>query len=96
MDQVITAITAFVAGAANARVVATRSRANSGVSDLEWWEANAPVLEEVMDGAEFPLAGRVGLAVGEAYGLGDPDVAFEFGLAVLLDGVDTLIARSSR
>lgn len=93
MDQVITAIVSYVAGAANARVVATRSRANSGVSDLEWWEANAPVLEEVMNGADFPLAGRVGLAVGEAYGLGDPDVAFEFGLALLLDGVEALIAR---
>lgn len=92
MDQIVTAITAYVAGAAAARVVAARSRASSGLSDLEWWELNAPVLDEVMgDGAEFPVSGRVGQAAGEAYGLGDPDHAFEFGLGLLLDGIASRI-----
>ncbi|MBF6481530.1 TetR/AcrR family transcriptional regulator, partial [Nocardia cyriacigeorgica] len=37
---------------------------------------------------EFPLAGRVGAAVGELYQApADPDGAFEFGLAALLDGI---------
>ena len=31
-----------------------------------------------------------GMTVGQAYGLGDPEVAFEFGLARLLDGVEAL------
>jgi AcrR family transcriptional regulator len=93
MDQVVTSLTAYVAGAARARVVTERSRASSAMSDLEWWELNAPVLEEVMSMVELPVSGRVGLAVGEAYGLGDPDVAFESGLALLLDGIDALLAR---
>lgn len=92
MDQTITAITAYVAGAANARVVAARSRATSGLTDLEWWELNAPVLDEVMDGVDLPISGRVGVAAGEAYGLGDPDLAYDFGLALLLDGVEARLA----
>jgi AcrR family transcriptional regulator len=95
MDGVITAITAYVGGAATARVVTRRSRASSTLTDLEWWELNAPVLEQVISADDFPISGRVGQAVGEAYGLGDPDVAFEFGLALLLDGIEVLIARAS-
>lgn len=91
MDQVITAVTAYVAGAAQSRVVSERSRAASGMSDLEWWELNAPVLDEVMRDADFPVSGRVGLAAGEEYGLGDPDRAYAFGLALLLDGVEALL-----
>ncbi len=94
-DGVITAIGAYVAGAANARVITQRSRASSTLTDLEWWELNAPVLDEVMSTDEFSISGRVGLAVGEAYGLGDPDVAFEFGLTLLLDGIEALIARAT-
>lgn len=95
MDGVITAITAYVGGAATARVVTQRSRASSTLTDLEWWELNAPVLEQVIATDDFPISGRVGQAVGEAYGLGDPDVAFEFGLGLLLDGVEALIARAT-
>lgn len=95
MDGVITAITAYVGGAATARVVTQRSRASSTLTDLEWWELNAPVLEQVIATDDFPISGRVGQAVGEAYGLGDPDVAFEFGLGLLLDGVEALVARAT-
>jgi AcrR family transcriptional regulator len=95
MDGVVTAITAYVGGAATARVVTQRSRASSTLTDLEWWELNAPVLEQVITPGDFPISGRVGQAVGEAYGLGDPDVAFEFGLGLLLDGVEALIARTT-
>lgn len=48
MDQVVTALTSYVAGAARARVVAERSRTASGMTDLEWWDVNAPILDEVM------------------------------------------------
>lgn len=91
MDQIVTAVTAYVAGAAQSRIVAERSRAASGMSDLEWWELNAPVLDEVMTDEDFTVSGRVGLAAGEAYGLGDPDRAYAFGLGLLLDGVEALL-----
>lgn len=91
MDQVITAVTAYVAGAAQSRVVAERSRAASGMSDLEWWELNAPVLDEVMTDGDWTVSNRVGVAAGQEYGLGDPDRAYRFGLDLLLDGVERLI-----
>ena len=39
------------------------------------------------------VAGRIGPVVGELYGLGDPDRAFEFGLECLLDGLAVMIER---
>ncbi|WP_026851434.1 TetR/AcrR family transcriptional regulator [Glaciibacter superstes] len=93
MDQVVTLVSGFVAGPARAAADAERMRNDSGVTDAEWWEANAPVLERVMDGSRYPVSGRVGAAAGEAYEApANPDLAFEFGLARVLDGVELLIA----
>lgn len=93
MDQAVAAVTAFVAGAAQARIVADRSRAASGMSDLEWWELNAPVLEEVITEGDWEVSSRVGQAAGEEYGLGDPERTYRFGLGLLLDGVEALLRR---
>ena len=92
MDAVITLLTGFVAGAARAVIDTERGRA-SGQTDEEWWETNLPVLEQAMRNEEYPVAGRVGVTVGQAYGLGDPEIAFEFGLARVLDGIESYVAR---
>lgn len=34
------------------------------MSDARWWEVHGPLLTQVMPAHEFPLAGRVGAAVG--------------------------------
>lgn len=94
VDQTIAALGAYVAGVARWKVVADRSRAMSGVDDAAWWEVNAPILAEVIDADRYPVSSRVGQAAGEAYGLGDPDRSFEFGLERFLDGIDHLIAGS--
>ncbi|MCP2031534.1 AcrR family transcriptional regulator [Okibacterium sp. HSC-33S16] len=88
MDQVVTLIAGFVASAARTARDQETTRERSGQSDAEWWEANAPVLEKVMDGSKYPIAGRVGQAAGEAYqAASNPELAFEFGLARVLDGI---------
>lgn len=93
MDQALTLLVSFVAGPARAARDAQRTKESSGMSDREWWEINAPLLEEVMDGARFPLSGRVGQNVGELYdGASAPTLSFEFGLARVLDGIEQLIA----
>lgn len=92
MDAVIGLLTGFVAGAARSVVSVERGRA-SGQSDEQWWEANLPVLNLAMRDEDFPVAGRVGVTVGEAFGLGDPRHAFEFGLARILDGMESYVAR---
>ncbi|PWC07732.1 TetR/AcrR family transcriptional regulator C-terminal domain-containing protein [Mycetocola zhujimingii] len=88
MDQVVTLVAGFVLSAARMARDMDQTQQRSGVSDAEWWAANAPVLEKVMDGSRYPLAGRVGQAVGEVYqAASNPQLAFEFGLARVLDGI---------
>lgn len=94
MDSVITIVTQYTAGAARAAIDAERVRAASAQSDVEWWEANLPVLDRVMKPGDYPLSGRVGTAVGELFqSPGNQHHAFEFGLARLLDGIEVFAAR---
>jgi AcrR family transcriptional regulator len=93
IDTLLTSVLAYVNGAGQAAVEAAQAPARSGMSDDQWWEVQAPLLEKVFDPQRFPLAARVGAAAGEAYGLSDPDRAFDFGLQRLLDGIEAFIAR---
>jgi hypothetical protein len=63
----------------------------SGMTDDEWWRRVSPGLEAI-DFRPYPVASRVGPVVGALYGVGDPDRAFAFGLELLLDGFERLIA----
>ncbi|WP_139416241.1 TetR/AcrR family transcriptional regulator [Agromyces laixinhei] len=97
MDRVINLLLGYVGGPAGAYVDAERLHASSDETDLEWWERNAPLLDEIMDAARYPVSGRVGQAAGEAYqSASDPADAFEFGLARVIDGIEGYIAASGR
>jgi AcrR family transcriptional regulator len=88
MDQIVTLLAGFVSSAARSARDMERTQQQSGMSDAEWWEINAPLLEKVMDGAKYPLSGRVGQASGEAYNAAsNPQLAFEFGLARVIGGI---------
>lgn len=94
MDAVVTLVAGFVASAARSHLEAQRGRLSSTQTDEEWWEANIPVLTEVMDAARYRISGRVGSAAGEEYNApSDPLRAFEFGLARVLDGVEAYLGR---
>lgn len=91
-DQVLTQVLLHVSGATHAEAALRRERAESGLSDAEWWRAVMPTLEPVVDPQQFPLAVRIGRAAqaaraGEFWG----EEAFQFGLDRLLDGVGVLI-----
>jgi AcrR family transcriptional regulator len=95
MDSVITVLGNHTSAAARSMIGAERVRKESGTSDLDWWQANAPVLDQVMDAARFPVSGRVGAAFGEHYqSIASPDHGFEFGLKLLLDGVERRVERA--
>lgn len=97
MDAVITLLGRYVESTARANINADRAAAASGQSETQWWGANLPVLDAVMEGDRFPVSGRVGTAAGMEYqSLASPDHGFEFGLRVVLDGVDGLVRRASR
>jgi AcrR family transcriptional regulator len=92
MDQVVTVISNFTGGSARFSVAVRSTTERSGISDLQWWEANAPILERVMPPGAYPLGGRVGTAAGQEYNaVGDPERSFRFGLERLLDGVELLL-----
>lgn len=92
MDSVLLLVQAYVNGAARGAVDAAQAEKQTGVSDLEWWEAHAPVLDKVMDSSRYPVATRVGTTAGETHQAAyAPEHAFEFGLERVLDGIAALI-----
>jgi hypothetical protein len=56
-----------------------------------------PLLAEVFDPADFPIAARVGQAAGQAHQAArNPEHAYAFGLDRLLEGVATLVEERAR
>lgn len=95
MDQTVALLVGFATNIARAEHDVRLAERASGVSELEWWEANAETLGEVMAGHDYPIAGRVGSAAGEAYQAArDPARELEFGLARIIDGVLAHLDRS--
>lgn len=88
MDLSVTMVGNYVHGAVRDVARARMVKALTGMSDDAWRRAIAPFLETV-DFSPYPVASRVG----QVYGLGDPDRAFEFGLERMLDGLAVLIGR---
>lgn len=89
MDQIVTAIVAYVQGAAR-HWAGEQERLRLAESDLEWWTATGAVLDEVMDGSQYPISGRVGQAAGEDYGLGDAERSYRFGRDALISGIEQM------
>ncbi|MGW1770935.1 TetR/AcrR family transcriptional regulator [Streptomyces sp. NPDC002104] len=87
MDAALTHLLGFVH--AQALAAADTAAHNARQSDQEWWELSAPLLERVMDPGRYPLAGRVGGAVG-GY---SPETVWDFGLRCVLDGIARLLER---
>jgi AcrR family transcriptional regulator len=92
MDSVLSLLLGYVQSAARAALEATLVEQRTGLTDEQWWQAQAPLLERAIEPGSFPVAGRVGTAAAEAYnGLWDPEYAFEFGLQRVLDGIEVLV-----
>ena len=95
MDMSVTMVANYVYGAVRDVARARMVKDLTGMSDDEWWYTIAPFLE-TLDFSPYPVANRIGPVVGELYGLGDPDRAFDFGLARILDGLAALIEGKRR
>ena len=92
MDDALTFVLGFVQANARDAQDARAARADTAMNDEQWWAANAPLLERVLDPDAYPLATRVGTAAGAAQGSAhDPDRAYRFGLGRVLDGLAALI-----
>lgn len=89
MEHTLPALIAFVNGVARATLANRRSRDQSGQDDTQWWQQVEPALSAFIGyGQEFPTAVRVSRALGDTTRkANDPEGAYRFGLAVLLDGL---------
>lgn len=88
MDQTVALLNGFAASTARAAHDVRSAERESGMSELEWWKANAETLGTLMAGREYPIASRVGTAAGEAYQAAtDPQRQFDFGLGCIIDGL---------
>jgi AcrR family transcriptional regulator len=93
-DAALTFLLDFVRACAVAAHDARAADRDSGMSDEQWWSANAPLLARVLDADAYPTAARVGSAAGAAQGGAySPERAWEFGLARVLDGLGALVDR---
>ncbi|MEU3624282.1 TetR family transcriptional regulator [Amycolatopsis coloradensis] len=99
MDAVVAMVNGFVQGIARGSVESASLVKRSGMTDMEWWTASAPVLAEIpeADAGLFPLAARIGQAAGEAHGAASaPLPTLRFGLARILDGVEQLVTGADQ
>lgn len=93
MDSVLNLVLGHVQSAARGLAGASQTESETGMTDQQWWDAAVPFLMKVFDPARYPLASRVGNAVGDVHSSAySPEHAFEFGLERILDGVEQLVA----
>ncbi|MFD6419851.1 TetR/AcrR family transcriptional regulator C-terminal domain-containing protein [Streptomyces sp. NPDC060194] len=81
----------YAQGVAAAVESESRARQDTGLSPEEWMAANEPRLDALQTGGAYPML--TSLFGEEEFDL-ELDELFEFGLARLLDGVATLVARA--
>lgn len=92
MDSVVALLSGHVVASARRVVDAERERHASGLTEEQWWRANAPLLAAFADPGRYPTAARVGSAAGSEHGAAyAADGGFGFGLARILDGVSLLV-----
>jgi AcrR family transcriptional regulator len=92
IDDSLTYLLSFVQANARAAQDARAARTETAMNDEQWWAANAPLLNRVLDADAYPLATRIGTAAGAAHGSAhDPEHAYRFGLRRVLDGLAVLI-----
>jgi len=92
IDAALTHLLTFVQAWARAAADAQAARQDTAIDDEQWWAANAPLLERVLDPHAYPTAVRVGTAAGTAHRSAyNPEHAYTFGLQCILGGLAALI-----
>src|SRR5699024_12183632 len=95
MDLTAAVIESHAAGSAAKSIIAQRLEHSSGVSDLDWWEAHAPLLEQVMPAGSFPVSSRGGSAVGQKYqAVTSQRAVFDYGVDTIIFGIQTRLQAS--
>ncbi|MFB6555111.1 TetR/AcrR family transcriptional regulator [Streptomyces sp. NPDC056405] len=86
--SVVTMIDSYVTGAARIQLYAQEAERRTGLTDAEFWAAQAPFLKEVTAGGRFPMVASLSE---DSF---SPDFDhFAFGLQRILDGVEAFVER---
>lgn len=88
---VLSTVYGYVSGMARNNVEYAQAAKNTGVSDEDWWGAQAPFLEKVIASGDYPHLTRVS----EEGAWDNRDDGFEFGLKCVLDGIEAQLSSSS-
>ncbi|WP_406293816.1 TetR/AcrR family transcriptional regulator [Embleya sp. NBC_00888] len=88
MAHVVGLVDAYVRGVTQVAVDVSRDAVSSGVGYEDWWAESTPYLERLIQPARFPTLTRVWAAGTYEE---PPEASFEFGLRLVLDGIETLI-----
>lgn len=95
MDNIVTTVTSIAQSSARTSLGSQDAKARSGITDAQWWQINAPVLDQFVRVEEYPLATRVGHTAGQEYNaVSSPQQAMEFALDRVFDGLELM--RNSR
>ncbi len=94
MQHTVSLVTGFASMAARWIVNLEKVRGASDQTDAEWWSDNAPLLTQLMPADRYPISGRVGTSIGEAYQAAThPQSTYRFGLERILDGIELYLQR---
>jgi len=93
-DLVIDVLHSFLVGALLEAREAREAERVSGMTDEQWFAMAEPALTARLEAERFPLVLRLGEAwrAADKAVVADPIWRFEFGLGVVLDGIEALIA----
>lgn len=96
IDAALTYLLGFVRAHCQSAIAAQRTGHDTATTDAEWWEANQPLLESVLDENRYPRSVRIGAAAGEGQGSAwDAERTWRFGLKRTLDGLAVLIEATT-
>ena len=96
MDQALGSLLGLVRGCAATAIDADASLRRGDVDDMEWWNARRSHLEALGLEKRYPLATRVGAAVGEQEKApSSPAASLAFGLEAWIAGVERRLGHAS-
>ncbi|QOV37579.1 TetR/AcrR family transcriptional regulator C-terminal domain-containing protein [Streptomyces ferrugineus] len=84
-------IDGYVVGAARTQLYQREAERRTGLTDTEFWAAQAPVLEKVLASGRYPLMASL-----DENTWGPDFDHFEFGLQRILDGLEVFAARRAK
>ncbi|MGP3922686.1 MULTISPECIES: TetR/AcrR family transcriptional regulator [unclassified Streptomyces] len=88
---VLVALDGYVSGCARSHLNSVRAEQRTGITDDEFWNTQAPILEKAMATGRYPLMA----ALADDTFTGSGEEIFEFGLQRLLDGLEAFVERRS-